>query len=48
MLVEVKGPRDGLSDQQRAWLIVMHHFHIPVVVCHVKEEGVDEKEADDD
>jgi len=40
MLVEVKGPRDTLSERQRAWLCYLHKDaaeQMPVYVCHVKE-----------
>ena len=38
-LIEVKGPRDSLSDIQRAWLHVLVELpgSVGVTVCHVKE-----------
>ncbi|KAE9604958.1 hypothetical protein Lal_00036941 [Lupinus albus] len=35
-LVEVKGPRDRLSEQQRAWLLVLMDCGFMVEVCKVK------------
>ncbi|CAN6172712.1 unnamed protein product [Urochloa humidicola] len=32
-LVEVKGPRDQLSEQQRAWILVLMDFGFDVEVC---------------
>jgi fanconi-associated nuclease 1 len=37
MCVEVKGPRDRLSDKQRAWIHIMTDGGFPVDVCYVKE-----------
>ncbi|KAJ1258223.1 hypothetical protein BS78_10G058700 [Paspalum vaginatum] len=34
-LVEVKGPRDQLSEQQRAWILVLIDFGFDVEVCKV-------------
>uniref|UniRef100_A0A0D9WME6 Fanconi-associated nuclease n=1 Tax=Leersia perrieri TaxID=77586 RepID=A0A0D9WME6_9ORYZ len=34
-LVEVKGPRDQLSEQQRAWIFVLMDFGFDVEVCKV-------------
>ncbi|PWZ06851.1 Fanconi-associated nuclease 1 [Zea mays] len=34
-LVEVKGPRDQLSEQQRAWILVLMDFGFDVEVCKV-------------
>lgn len=36
-LAEVKGPRDRLSEQQRAWLAALAHAGLPVEVCKVRE-----------
>jgi hypothetical protein len=36
-LVEVKGPRDRLSDIQRAWLAALGRAGAAVEVCHVRE-----------
>lgn len=36
-LVEVKGPRDRLSDQQRAWMRALHGEGVDVEVCKVLE-----------
>lgn len=33
--VEVKGPHDTLSENQKAWINEMIHHHIPVEVCKV-------------
>lgn len=45
-LVEVKGPRDRLSSQQRAWLNQLAPF-IPVECCFVRENHDDEPLVDD-
>ncbi|MCO5576160.1 hypothetical protein L7F22_029968 [Adiantum nelumboides] len=37
-LVEVKGPRDHLSDQQRAWISTLMEAGIDVEVCKVHEQ----------
>ena len=38
ILCEVKGPRDKLSDQQKAWLLCLHKkLGIEVIVCYVRE-----------
>lgn len=37
MCVEVKGPRDRLSDKQRAWIQILTDAGLPVDVCYVKE-----------
>lgn len=34
-LVEVKGPRDRLSEQQRAWLLLLMEYGFNVEVCKV-------------
>lgn len=34
-LVEVKGPRDRLSEQQRAWLLLLMDYGFNVEVCKV-------------
>ena len=34
-LVEVKGPRDRLSEQQRAWLLVLMDYGFNVEVCKI-------------
>ncbi|KAK6927624.1 HIRAN domain [Dillenia turbinata] len=39
-LVEVKGPRDRLSEQQRAWLLVLMDCGFSVEVCKGKREFV--------
>lgn len=36
-LVEVKGPRDRLSDQQRAWIAAITAAGMTVEVCKVAE-----------
>lgn len=36
-LAEVKGPRDRLSEQQRAWLAALSHAGLSVEVCKVRE-----------
>lgn len=36
-LSEVKGPRDQLSDQQRAWIAALSQSGIKVEVLKVKE-----------
>lgn len=36
-LVEVKGPRDRLSEQQRAWILVLTDAGVSVEVCKVLE-----------
>lgn len=38
LLVEVKGPRDRLSDKQRAWIEQLLHAGFQVEVCHVVED----------
>ena len=35
--VEVKGPRDRLSDKQRAWLTMLSDAGVNADVCYVKE-----------
>ena len=40
MLAEVKGPRDKLSDQQKAWLLALHHLGVNVIICKVQEKNV--------
>mmetsp|Transcript_31173 Transcript_31173/g.60751 ORF Transcript_31173/g.60751 Transcript_31173/m.60751 type:complete len:218 (+) Transcript_31173:119-772(+) len=40
-LVEVKGPRDTLSTQQKAWLELLAPV-LPVAVCHVHEDQGDD------
>lgn len=40
ILVEVKGPRDILSDQQKAWLLVLHHLNVPVMICKVSDKKI--------
>ena len=35
-LVEVKGPRDRLSEQQRAWLLLLLDYGFTIEVCKVK------------
>lgn len=39
-LVEVKGPRDRLSEQQRAWLLFLTDCGFNVEVCKVSEAAV--------
>ena len=36
-LVEVKGPTDRLSEQQRAWILAMSTCGLDVEVCKVAE-----------
>jgi hypothetical protein len=36
-LVEVKGPRDRLSEQQRAWIVSLLNAGLAVQVCKVLE-----------
>ena len=36
-LVEVKGPRDRLSEQQRAWIVSLLNAGLTVQVCKVLE-----------
>ncbi|KAH9312958.1 hypothetical protein KI387_027993 [Taxus chinensis] len=36
-LVEVKGPRDQLSEQQRAWILVLMDAGISIEVCKITE-----------
>lgn len=36
-VVEVKGPRDRLSEQQRAWIAVLLNAGLSVEVCKVLE-----------
>jgi len=36
-LVEVKGPRDRLSEQQRAWIVSLLNAGLVVQVCKVLE-----------
>jgi Fanconi-associated nuclease 1 len=36
-MVEVKGPTDRLSDQQRAWIACMSLAGLQVEVCKVSE-----------
>lgn len=38
-LAEVKGPRDRLSDQQRAWMAALSDAGLEAVVLKVKEPG---------
>ncbi|KAL9225327.1 hypothetical protein vseg_001269 [Gypsophila vaccaria] len=38
-LVEVKGPRDRLSEQQRAWLLILMDCGFTVEVCKVSPSG---------
>uniref|UniRef100_A0A0E0DXS0 Fanconi-associated nuclease n=1 Tax=Oryza meridionalis TaxID=40149 RepID=A0A0E0DXS0_9ORYZ len=40
-LVEVKGPRDQLSEQQRAWILVLMDFGFDVEVCKIAENEKD-------
>lgn len=40
-LVEVKGPRDRLSEQQRAWIWILMNAGLSVEVCKVLEETID-------
>ncbi|KAH7422361.1 hypothetical protein KP509_12G005200 [Ceratopteris richardii] len=42
-LVEVKGPRDRLSEQQRAWISILMEAGIDVEVCKVKEKPMTSK-----
>lgn len=42
-LVEVKGPRDRLSEQQRAWIGALQAAGIAVEVCKVVEEAEETK-----
>lgn len=37
-LVEVKGPRDRLSEQQRAWILVLIDAGLCVEVCKINEQ----------
>jgi Fanconi-associated nuclease 1 len=37
-LVEVKGPRDRLSEQQRAWILVLMDAGMCVEVCKINEQ----------
>lgn len=37
-LVEVKGPRDRLSEQQRAWILVLMDAGLCVEVCKIIEQ----------
>ena len=37
LLVEVKGPRDTLSNKQLAWLSEMHFGGLDVQVCKIEE-----------
>lgn len=39
-LVEVKGPRDRLSEQQRAWLLLLMDCGFKVEVCKVSAQPV--------
>ncbi|TVU12362.1 hypothetical protein EJB05_46003, partial [Eragrostis curvula] len=39
-LVEVKGPRDQLSEQQRAWILVLMDFGFDVEVCKKEQSQV--------
>jgi hypothetical protein len=48
-LVEVKGPRDRLSDQQRITIDLLHNCGIDVEICHVVEsEGKTKNSKFDD
>lgn len=38
-LSEVKGPRDRLSEQQRAWLLAMNAAGVDCELCRVLEES---------
>lgn len=38
-LAEVKGPRDRLSDQQRAWMAALTRAGLRAEVLKVKEPG---------
>ncbi|CAM6105052.1 unnamed protein product [Calypogeia fissa] len=40
-LVEVKGPRDHLSEQQRAWIWILMNAGLTVEVCKVLEEPIE-------
>ncbi len=40
-LVEVKGPRDRLSDQQHAWIVILLDAGVSVQVCKVLEDVTD-------
>lgn len=42
-LAEVKGPRDRLSEQQRAWLAALAHAGLQVEVCKVRETSAASK-----
>ncbi len=44
-LAEVKGPRDRLSEQQRAWLAALAHAGMEVEVCKVRETSSASKGA---
>lgn len=39
-LVEVKGPRDRLSEQQRAWLLLLMDCGFKVEICKVSAQPV--------
>lgn len=39
LLVEVKGPRDRLSDKQRAWIEQLLTAGLRIEVCHVQQEN---------
>ena len=40
MLVEVKGPRDRLSDKQRVWIDLLLNAGVRVAVCKIEASVV--------
>ena len=42
-LVEVKGPRDRLSEQQHAWIYILMDAGIEVEVCKVLDQPISSK-----
>lgn len=42
-LVEVKGPRDTLSEQQREWISLLMEGGVRVEVCKVVEREIELK-----
>jgi Fanconi-associated nuclease 1 len=48
LVSEVKGPRDRLSPEQEAHLIMLNQMGIKAIVTHVKEAKEEEEDNDDD
>jgi hypothetical protein len=40
--VEVKGPRDQLSETQEKWLVRLHQCGIDAMECRIQEKTIDD------